>query len=62
MLVAIDELADIVLELRQLTQHAVHLLEEGDDLALRRFALGVARRAFQLVRDGVILAAQRGDR
>src|SRR6267142_1972933 len=62
--VAIDELADIVLELRQLTQHAVHLLEEGDDLTLRRLALGVSRRAtpLELPRDSIVFPAKRRDR
>ncbi|PYO91178.1 MAG: hypothetical protein DMD66_00510 [Gemmatimonadetes bacterium] len=62
LLVAIDELANVVLQLRQLAQHAVDLLEVRDDLALRRFALGIPRRTVQLARDRVVFAAQRGDR
>src|SRR5439155_4661630 len=63
-LVAIDELADVVLELRHLAEHPVDLLEKGDDLALGGFALGVSRRAppLELPGDGIVFAAQRRDR
>src|SRR3989442_568428 len=63
-LVAIDELADVVLELRHLAEHPVDLLEKGDDLALGGFALGVSRRAppLELPGDSIVFAAQRRDR
>src|SRR5579859_662506 len=66
LLVAIDELADVFFQLRQLAEHAVDLLEERDDFALRRFALGArppaAAGRFELARDRIVFAPQRADR
>src|SRR5437899_2563630 len=56
--VAVHELANLVLQLREIGQHTVDFLEVGDDLPLRGFALGVAGRALELSRDGVVLASQ----
>src|SRR5262245_1923263 len=61
LLVLVDELADVVLELRQLAEHPVHLLEIRDDLALGGFAFRRARRPLEPARDRVVLLAQRGD-
>ena len=62
LLVAIHELADVVLQLGQLGQRSVDLLEKRDDLALGRFPLGVAGRAVELPGDGIVLPPQRRDR
>src|SRR5947208_10855190 len=59
LLVAIDELANVLFQLCQLTQLTVDLLEETADPALRPFALRVAWRAFHLVRDAVVIPALR---
>src|SRR5213079_2126653 len=55
LLVAIDQLADVFLQLRQLTELPVDLLEERDDLALGGFALGIAGRAVEQPGDLVVL-------
>ena len=60
--VAIDELTDLFLQLGQLPEHAINLLEVGDDLALRRLALGIPGRAIELPRDGIVFPAQHRDR
>src|SRR5258705_5753246 len=62
LLVAIDEAADVVLELRQLGEDAIHLLEIGDDLALGGLALGPGRRAIDLARNGVVFLPESGNR
>src|SRR5207245_8168456 len=57
LLVAVDELANLVLQLRELAEHPVDFLEVGDDLPLRRLALGASGRALELARDGVVFAS-----
>ena len=59
--VTVDELANLVLQLRELAQHPVDFLEVGDDLPLRRLALGASGRALELARDGVVFASQHTD-
>src|SRR2546425_12081655 len=61
LLVAIDEGADLLLQVRELGDERVHLLEVADDLALDGFALGATPRRVELPGDGVVLGPQRGD-
>src|SRR3989442_363993 len=61
LLVAVDEFADLFLELAQLADEQIHLLEVRDDLALHRFALGAGRRGVELARDRIVLRPERSD-
>src|SRR5947207_1281215 len=58
LLVALDQLADLFLQLAQLADERVDLLEEGDDLALHYLALGPAGRGVEPARDRVVLRPQ----
>src|SRR5258708_21133561 len=62
LLVAVDQLADVFLQLRELTELAVDLLEERDDLSLGRFLPGVSRRALELACDQIVFSPQYRDR
>src|SRR5438132_1418157 len=60
--VAVDQLADLLLQLAQLADERVDLLEEGDDLALHHFTLGPPGRRVELARDRIVLRPQGANR
>src|SRR5438094_953523 len=60
--VAVDQLADLLLQLAQLADERVDLLEEGDDLALHHLTLGPPGRRVELARDRIVLRPQGANR
>src|SRR6185437_5034637 len=62
LLEAVHQLADLLLEGRQLADERVDLLEVGDDLALHRLALGAARHRLEATRDLLVLGPQGRER
>src|SRR6266699_89760 len=55
---AVHQLADLLLERRQLADERIDLFEVRDDLALHGLALGAARHRLQATRDRLVLASQ----
>src|SRR2546430_137263 len=62
LLVAVDELADLFLQLAQLADERVDLFEERDDLALQHLTLGPAGRRVEPARDRIVLRPQGANR
>src|SRR5205823_10896355 len=60
--VAVDQLADLLLQLAQLADERVDLLEEGDDLALHHLTLGPPGRRVEMARDRIVLRPQGANR
>src|SRR5260370_8694944 len=58
LLEAVDELADVLLQGRQLADERVDLLEVRDDLALHGLALGAARQRLEPARNRFVLGAE----
>ena len=58
LLVAVDELADVVLQPRQLRKDGIDFLEVRDDLPLGGFTLRASRRPRELAGDGIVLLPQ----